>query len=495
MSRTSTGEAIASVETVGESAVRAGWRHSIEQRAFLLLLAADALSVLVAYATAFLVRIWVPLPLTAHLLPPQLFEGPHTALAVAIVTQFPLLYFFGLYDMRLLRHELSLLLAPLLAIIAQMLVIAGWYFFRGDEVTFPRSVLLIFAVTNFGMVVASRFGVRRVLREGRRVLRVALVGQAREVIELSHVLREASSMGHAIDVVGAIRVEGFGPAGEPVSNSDLMWLGGTRDLARVVEEGRVDQVILVPSESGREGLLDRVLRATDIALPPRVAVVPSVHELLIGRLASLSIDDIPLIEVARDPRQDLAFAIKAALDYVLATLLLLLSAPVCALAALAIRLTSPGPIFFRQRRVGQGGHEFMMYKLRTMKHDAELETGPVLAQHGDERVTAAGRFLRATRIDEIPQLLNVLNGTMSLIGPRPERPEFVEELVREIPGYAERWLVKPGLSGLAQVRGEYDTTAAYKLKYDLAYIHNYSLWLDIRIMAETVKALLTRRGI
>jgi lipopolysaccharide/colanic/teichoic acid biosynthesis glycosyltransferase len=136
-----------------------------------------------------------------------------------------------------------------------------------------------------------------------------------------------------------------------------------------------------------------------------------------------------------------------------------------------------------------------MYKLRTMRVDAEGATGPVLARHGDERVTAVGRFLRETRIDEIPQLLNVLNGTMSLVGPRPERPEFVRRLVREIPGYGERLLVKPGVSGLAQVRGEYDTSARYKLKYDLAYIHNYSLLLDVRIMAETVKALLTRRGI
>ena len=104
-------------------------------------------------------------------------------------------------------------------------------------------------------------------------------------------------------------------------------------------------------------------------------------------------------------------------------------------------------------------------------------------------------FLRATRIDEIPQLFNVLNGTMSLVGPRPERPEFVEEFLRTIPGYAERLLVKPGLTGLAQVNGEYHTTAEYKLKYDLTYIYNYSLWLDMRIMAETVKVMLTRRGL
>jgi len=136
-----------------------------------------------------------------------------------------------------------------------------------------------------------------------------------------------------------------------------------------------------------------------------------------------------------------------------------------------------------------------MYKLRTMVDRAEAATGPVLAGPDDGRITRVGRFLRATRIDEIPQLFNVLNGTMSLVGPRPERPEFVEEFLRTIPGYAERLQVKPGLTGLAQVNGEYRTTAEYKLKYDLAYIYNYSLWLDMRIMAETVKVMLTRRGL
>ncbi len=175
--------------------------------------------------------------------------------------------------------------------------------------------------------------------------------------------------------------------------------------------------------------------------------------------------------------------------------LLVVALPVCLAAGIAIRLGSPGPIFYRQRRVGRGGREFVMYKLRTMREDAEDASGPVLARDDDARVTWPGRFLRATRIDEIPQLLNVLNGTMSLVGPRPERPEFVEELVREVPGYRERWLVKPGLTGLAQVRGEYHTSPAYKLKYDLAYIHNHSLLLDLRILVATVRTLLTRRGV
>jgi lipopolysaccharide/colanic/teichoic acid biosynthesis glycosyltransferase len=136
-----------------------------------------------------------------------------------------------------------------------------------------------------------------------------------------------------------------------------------------------------------------------------------------------------------------------------------------------------------------------MYKLRTMVDRAEAETGPVLAGPADGRITRVGRMLRAARIDEIPQLFNVLNGTMSLVGPRPERPEFVGEFLQTVPGYAERLQVKPGLTGLAQVNGEYHTSPEYKLKYDLAYIYNYSLWLDIRVMTETVKVMLTRRGV
>ena len=469
-------------------AERTGRRPAFEQRLLPLLLVADAVSVVSAYAIAFFVRVVVPLPLTDHLLPMGWLEGPHTALLVALASQFPLLYFFGLYDVRLLRSELSLFGAPFSALVVQMLVIAGWYFFRGEEFGFPRSVLLILGIFNLAFVISSRLGVRKMLRARRGVLRVLLMGRPDEVAELARMLDDSSTSGHSVEVVGAVRVEGFGPPGEPVGDCGLEWLGGARELAEIAEAEAVDQIILVPSEDHREGWLDRALRGTDLQSSPRIAVVPSVHELLIGRLASLSIDDVPLIEVSRDPRQDLGFAIKAVMDYVLATILLVIAAPICALAALAIRLSSPGPIFYRQRRVGQGGHEFMMYKLRTMRVDAEGATGPVLARHGDERVTSVGRFLRETRIDEIPQLLNVLNGTMSLVGPRPERPEFVRRLAREIPGYTERWLVNPGVSGLAQVRGEYDTSAGYKLKYDLAYIHNYSLLLDVRIMAETVKA-------
>jgi lipopolysaccharide/colanic/teichoic acid biosynthesis glycosyltransferase len=182
-------------------------------------------------------------------------------------------------------------------------------------------------------------------------------------------------------------------------------------------------------------------------------------------------------------------------DPLLAALLLPAAIPVALLAALAIRLTSRGPVLFRQRRIGRGGREFMIYKLRTMRVDAEEVSGPVLARDDDDRVTPVGRVLRATRIDEIPQLLNVLNGDMNLVGPRPERPEFAAEFARRIPRYAERWQVKPGITGLAQVRADYHTSAEDKLAHDLAYVERRSLALDVRILVETMRAIATGAGV
>lgn len=467
-------------------------RRLADSRAVAALVAADGLAVVMAYAAAFLVRIWLPLPLTSELLPPSRVAVPHDTLLVALLTQFPLFYFFGLYDTRLVRQRHTGVAAAALALGTQMLVITAWYFFRADLV-FPRSVLVIFSGMNLVMVAAVRLVARHLLGRTGRALRVVLVGPAVEVAELAGMLlgRDATN---PVEIVGALRTDGPGPLPERASTG-LRWLSSARELGRLSRDGTIDQVIIAPAEPRREDPLDRVLRATESDFPPEVAVVPSMHELRVGRVASLNIDEVPLIEVSRNPQQTVAHSVKMAMDYSLAATLCVVALPVCAIAAIAIRLDSKGPIFYRQRRVGRGGHEFMMYKLRTMRADAEDATGPVLARDRDERVTAVGRLLRATRIDEIPQLLNVLNGTMSLIGPRPERPEFVTDLVRRIPGYRERWLVKPGLTGLAQVRGEYHTSPAYKLKYDLAYIHNYSLLLDLRIMAETVKSLLTRRGV
>jgi lipopolysaccharide/colanic/teichoic acid biosynthesis glycosyltransferase len=170
---------------------------------------------------------------------------------------------------------------------------------------------------------------------------------------------------------------------------------------------------------------------------------------------------------------------------------------VMALVALAVKATSPGPVLYRQERVGLNGHIFTVLKVRTMRQDAEAATGPVWSLKNDARVTPIGRFLRRTRLDEIPQLLNVLRGEMSFVGPRPERPSFVEQLTAQIPFYGQRHVVKPGLTGWAQVRYSYGASvedAIEKLQYDLYYIKNLSFSLDLVIVLETIKTVVLRRG-
>jgi exopolysaccharide biosynthesis polyprenyl glycosylphosphotransferase len=177
---------------------------------------------------------------------------------------------------------------------------------------------------------------------------------------------------------------------------------------------------------------------------------------------------------------------------------LVVGLPILLLVALAVRLTSPGPVLYHQRRVGLRGHNFMIHKFRTMSQDAEAETGPVWASKtGDPRVTPIGRFLRRTRLDELPQIWNILTGDMSFVGPRPERPEFVADLTREIPYYGQRHIVRPGLTGWAQVRYSYGASqedALQKLQYDLYYIKNLSTGLDLYIMFETIKTVVLRKG-
>jgi lipopolysaccharide/colanic/teichoic acid biosynthesis glycosyltransferase len=180
---------------------------------------------------------------------------------------------------------------------------------------------------------------------------------------------------------------------------------------------------------------------------------------------------------------------KAAIEYACAVVLTILFAPLVLLTAALVKLTSPGPVFYAQTRLGRRGKPFRIYKIRTMVHNCELHSGPQWSTGRDSRITAVGRFLRKTHLDELPQLWNVLRGDMSLVGPRPERPEFVPSLERAIPCYGDRMLVRPGVTGLAQVQLPADTdlsSVRRKLAYDLYYVRHLSFWLDLRIVLCTV---------
>ena len=184
--------------------------------------------------------------------------------------------------------------------------------------------------------------------------------------------------------------------------------------------------------------------------------------------------------------------LKRILDIAVAVTALIILSPVILITAVMIKLDSKGPVLYSQERVGLYGKTFFVHKFRSMKQDAEAKCGPVLAAEGDPRITKFGRFMRATRLDELPQLFNVLKGEMSIVGPRPERPFFVKQFIAQKPEYDYRHNVKPGITGLAQIAGKYNTSAYDKLIYDLLYIQDFSVKTDLMIMLQTFKVLLTK---
>lgn len=205
-------------------------------------------------------------------------------------------------------------------------------------------------------------------------------------------------------------------------------------------------------------------------------------------------EDIKVRPCHKEERQELTYkTVKRIMDVFLATLGLLSAIPIIALLGICIKLESKGVCFYRQQRVGEGGEPFTIYKLRSMFSDAE-ENGPQWAEDQDTRITKVGRFIRRTRLDEVPQFYNILKGDMSIVGPRPEREYFISIFCQEIPEYIQRLQVKPGLTGWAQVNGGYGLTPKEKLEKDLYYIQNQSLRLDLIIILKTIRVILTGNG-
>jgi len=187
-------------------------------------------------------------------------------------------------------------------------------------------------------------------------------------------------------------------------------------------------------------------------------------------------------------------SVKRLTDIVASLIGLIISLPILLITAVAIKLESSGPVIFKQQRVGLNGKEFTIYKLRSMVKNAEAKTGPVWAKKNDMRVTKVGKFIRKTRIDELPQFVNILKGEMSLVGPRPERAVFIEEFSKDYPHFEDRLLVKPGVTGLAQVTGGYELTPHQKARLDLLYIRRQGLWLDIKVLLQTVRVVIFGDG-
>ena len=399
-----------------------------------------------------------------------------------------------------------------------------------------RKTILAYWLGTLGLVALGRFTVRSVQKalilRGVGVHKAVIVGWSAQVEQLYREIARYPAAG--LKIVGAVRLQpepiaelalagtttslaapgiadaylfgGDGPGGDgagllgdgaPYFNSDGL---STAVHSIAALPGLIDRLgvqdVLIALGPDDHAYLDEVLRVCD-GRSVALKLVPDFYTVIGGMARTEHMYGLPLIEVLPEPIPAWEKSTKRLIDVVVSAAVLAASLPILLAVAALVKLTSPGPAIYRQTRAGRLGKPFTMYKFRTMEDNAERHTGPVWASKGDSRYTPIGRHLRALRLDEVPQLWNVLKGEMSLVGPRPERPYFVEKLAREIPLYSRRHRVQPGITGLAQVKWRYDQDledVRQKLKYDLFYIENMSLRMDAQILLQTIRTTLTQQG-
>jgi Undecaprenyl-phosphate glucose phosphotransferase len=359
-----------------------------------------------------------------------------------------------------------------------VLVAIMTFAFRGYD--YSRLVILFFWVESIVAVSLSRAVFREALRVARRRgynQRFAIVvGGGEPAAEVLRVLRRRPDVG--------IRVLGLLSDKADTPGLDTPRLGGLEEIRSVLDRQQVDVVFIALPHSDYSRLTAVLNDIGDD--PVAIHFVPDVFHLASLRGGVEEFETVPFIHLRESPLYGWNLVLKRGFDLAFGALALLVAAPAMLAIAAALKVTSPGPVLYRQERMGVDGRRFQMLKFRTMRVDAEKETGPVWARPDDPRRTRLGAFLRRWSLDELPQLWNVLRGEMSLVGPRPERPSFVEEFRRRVPGYMLRHKVKAGITGWAQVHGWRGNTSIEKrIEYDLYYIERWSLGFDVRILLQT----------
>ncbi|MCH9647506.1 MAG: undecaprenyl-phosphate glucose phosphotransferase [Deltaproteobacteria bacterium] len=451
-------------------------------------LAALSFAFFVAWALRFQLQI-VPLTKT----PPDF--GQYLPLLPMILFSWPVVFYFhGLYQIRRARTRFDEALTIVLAAgLGTILLLAFTTAYRPavspdspEFFSFSRIFLALFPLVSIGSVTAMRMLIRQILRRrhrnGQGIQRVLIIGAGALGKEITQKILAHREFG--IEIAGFLD-DDPGMAGS--SFYEVPVLGTLKDLDVVLEREQIGQVfIALPLEAHHKmlKLLQRFAReCVDVKLVPDILQYATINA------AVEDLDGTPVINLSQVPLQGWYSMAKRAMDIALASLAMLALLPFLPFVALVIWLEDRGPIFYSQERMGLDGKSFMIYKLRSMKVNAEASTGPVWAVKDDPRRTRLGSFLRRTSMDELPQVWNVLKGDMSIVGPRPERPAFVREFKHKIPQYMMRHRVKSGITGWAQVHGWRGNTSIRKrIQYDLYYIQNWSLLLDVKILWMTIRS-------
>jgi putative colanic acid biosynthesis UDP-glucose lipid carrier transferase len=420
---------------------------------------------------------------------PERYVVALIGLAVLCLVVFP---FMGLYAP---QRGVSLFNEVRRLVNAWLMLASVWFAFLflsklGAE--FSRVWSAYWIVFGFATHLAFRTGLRLVLRalrrRGRNLRHIVIAGAGALGREIALRLRQTPWSGFVVRGFYDDKPELSGQTVEGVPV-----LGSLGELANDLEKDPLDQVwIALPLGAERriKELLDALQRHS-----VQVRLVPDIFNFTLLHHSFSEIAGLPVINLTDSPLEGRNLALKNIEDFVLSALITLLASPLLLLIALGVKLSSPGPVFYRQERVTWNGGRFRMFKFRTMAVDAEAVSGPVWAHPAERRATRFGAFLRRWSLDELPQMINVLRGEMSIVGPRPERPEFVERFKHEIPRYMQKHLVKAGITGWAQVndlRGHTDLER--RIEYDLYYIENWSVWFDLRIMVLTIVHVLRSRN-
>ncbi len=465
---------------------------------YLKLIAADFGAALLAWVVFFVLRKYLLRELTE-------FEPTRAALtylagaALLVATFWTALYallgeYADVFRKSRLAEIIRLLRVSLLGAVAVFFALLlddqGVHDYRAYYKTFTAYYLL-----HFGCTVVLRIwavsSVQRLVRRGTISFPTLLVGSNQLALSTYEELRRTGR--HL-----GLRLVGYAPLdGAPVEAElarALPEAGPAQQLPAIIQRLAIEQVIIAiePSEHRR---IQEILTLLE-GLPVRVSILPDLYQMLLGSVRVNHVFGTPLIEIKQDLLPVWQTVLKRVLDVAGAAGFLLLAWPVYLATALMVRSSSPGPVFYRQQRVGKNGVPFQIIKFRSMYVDAE-QNGPALSSDHDPRITPWGRFMRRVRLDELPQFWNVLRGDMSLVGPRPERQFFIDQITQVAPHYRHLHRVRPGLTSLGQVKYGYAETVEQmveRLKFDILYIENMSLAMDFRVMLYTIKIIVEGRG-
>ena len=409
--------------------------------------------------------------------------GHLPALLVILPLWLLVFWAFGLYRMRRTAARAEQYVQVAIATTLSMaLLAAGTFLYRPEGVTeYSRLMFVMFYLIDVVLVIFGRAAIHsavaRVRRSGRNLKRILIAGTG----ELAHTvidkMRLNQEFGFRITgMLGDVADQEY--RGVPV-------VGGIGDARDFIRRFDVDQLYIALPLSSYEDILDLLDKTANEMVA--VKVVPDLLQHITLRAAVEDLDGVPIVNLSATPMRGVASVVKRILDIGAALFCITLFAPLLPLIAVAVRLSSPGPIFYRQERMGLDGRSFELLKFRSMVDNAERATGPVWTEERDPRVTAVGNLLRKFSLDELPQFFNVLRGDMSMVGPRPERPHFVQDFREHIPRYMLRHRVRAGITGWAQVNGwRGNTSLERRIQYDLYYIENWSLALDLKILWLTI---------